>query len=102
MTTNCSEDDESGKMEVSRRDREWAAAYRLLEGIAQAYFDVYEQQRLSEFWGLREFYAAVRSIGLRWCSFIFFVLCAPREGFKHERVHIHEHTQLPSSHLRDS
>lgn len=36
---------------------------QLLTGVARVYFDVYHQQRLKEFWGLREFYAAVRALG---------------------------------------
>lgn len=38
---------------------------QLLTGVAEAYASVYEKQALADFWGLREFYAAVRSIGLR-------------------------------------
>lgn len=37
---------------------------QLLGGIAQAYFNVYDQQGLREFWGLREFYATVRALGV--------------------------------------
>lgn len=46
-------------------DADWKRPSRqLLTGVARVYFDVYHQQRLKDFWGLREFYAAVRALGV--------------------------------------
>lgn len=47
---------------------EWATHPRMLAGmarVARAYCAVYEQQKLPDFLGLRDFYAIVKSIGRR-------------------------------------
>ena len=43
----------------------WEASSVKLEGMARAYCAVYEQQKLPDFLGLRDFYAIVKSIGRR-------------------------------------
>lgn len=45
---------------------------RLLKGLAIGYERVYREQKLPDFWGLRDFYALVRTIGQRQVDGIFY------------------------------
>ncbi|CAM9898152.1 unnamed protein product [Sphacelaria rigidula] len=49
----------------SEDPRGWAAHPDMLAGMARAYCAVYEQQKLPDFLGLRDFYAIVKSIERR-------------------------------------
>lgn len=53
---------------VDAGDWHWQTIEPIIWGLARGYGEVYGSQELADFWGLREFYSLVRSIGQRYVA----------------------------------